>query len=39
MPLPTPRDSSESREDFISRCMGMDTMLTEYPEEKQRHAV
>lgn len=38
MPLPTPK-TDESQEDFMSRCMGNDTMLDEYPDKKQRYAV
>lgn len=38
MPLPTP-NKNESQDKFIQRCMGNDTMLNEYPDEKQRSAV
>ena len=38
MPLPKP-DSGESHDDFISRCMGNDTMIADYPDEDQRYAV
>lgn len=38
MPLPTPH-SGESKDDFISRCMGDDVMRDEYPEQDQRAAV
>lgn len=38
MPIPTPRKGEEEN-DFISRCMGDDTMKDEYPDDKQRTAV
>ena len=38
MPLPTPK-KDEKENDFISRCMGDETMKAEYPEQKQRTAV
>ena len=38
MPLPKPR-SDESQDEFISRCMGNDTMLADFPEQDQRAAV
>ena len=38
MPLPTPNDG-ESRDAFLSRCMGDDTMQGEYPDDDQRYAV
>lgn len=38
MPIPTPNDG-ESRDDFISRCMGNDTMVDDYPDNDQRAAV
>jgi len=38
MPLPT-ANPSESESDFISRCMDNETMIKEYPAEKQRVAV
>ena len=37
MPIPTP-NSGESREDFISRCMG-DSVMTEEYESGQRYAI
>lgn len=37
MPLPKPR-SEESRDDFISRCMGGDA-IKEFKDQKQRVAV
>ncbi len=38
MPIPSP-SNGESRDKFISRCMGSSTMKSEYPNQKQRHAV
>jgi hypothetical protein len=38
MPLINPK-KSEKQDDFVSRCMGDDTMNKEYPNEKQRAAV
>jgi len=38
MPIPKPK-SSESREQFFSRCMGDNTMTSEYPNKDQRLAV
>jgi hypothetical protein len=38
MPIPSPKKDEEQK-DFISRCMGNDTMNKEYPDEKQRAAV
>lgn len=38
MPLPKPR-SGESNNQFISRCMIDDTMLSEYPNRNQRYAI
>jgi len=38
MPLPKPREG-ESRDDFLDRCMGNATMVSEYEEEDQRYAV
>lgn len=38
MPMPKPR-KNEKKDDFISRCMGNDTMVKDYPEEDQRAAV
>ena len=38
MPIPTPKDK-EKRVDYIARCMGDDTMNSEYPETGQRFAV
>ena len=36
--MPTPTDN-ESRDDFISRCMGDEKMNNEFPDQKQRAAV
>ncbi len=38
MPLPTPRKGEASKE-FISRCMGNETMRKDFPEQAQRFAV
>lgn len=38
MPIPTPNDG-ESSSDFMQRCLSDDTMVSEYPDEKQRLAV
>lgn len=38
MPIPTPNDG-ESEDDFISRCMGNDAMVEDYPDNDQRAAV
>lgn len=38
MPMPTPTDG-EARDDFLSRCMGDETMREDFPEEEQRYAV
>ena len=36
--MPTPTDN-ESKNDFVSRCMGDDKMNNEFPDQKQRAAV
>lgn len=38
MPLPTPRDD-EKQDAFISRCMGSETAMKDFPEQEQRLAV
>ena len=38
MPLPKPNDG-ETQDEFMSRCMGNETMNSEYPEQDQRSAV
>jgi hypothetical protein len=38
MPIPAPKND-ESRNDFISRCIGDDKMVDEYPDNKQRVAI
>ncbi len=38
MPLPTPRPE-EQQSDFVSRCMGNDEMVREFPDPDQRQAV
>lgn len=37
-PIPTPNDG-EDKKKFISRCMGNDTMNSEYPDNDQRAAI
>ena len=38
MPLPKPKPT-ESRNQFLSRCMSNETSMTEYPDAQQRYAV
>ena len=38
MPIPKP-NKGEKEPDFISRCMGNNTMKKDYPDQKQRLAV
>lgn len=38
MPLPKPQ-KKESKDDFISRCMGDSLMNVEYPDRSQRYAI
>lgn len=38
MPLPSPK-GKEKENNFISRCMGDETMNKDYPDQKQRAAV
>jgi HK97 family phage prohead protease len=38
MPIPKPT-KDEKQDDFISRCMGDDVMVKDYPDEKQRAAI
>lgn len=38
MPLPKP-NSGESEDEFVSRCMGNDTMVSDFPDQGQRAAV
>lgn len=38
MPIPTP-EKDEKEDDYISRCMGDEVMLKDYPDQKQRAAV
>ena len=38
MPIPKPT-GGEKQSDFISRCMGNDIMVSEYPDQKQRAAI
>lgn len=38
MPIPSPK-KQEKQPTFVSRCMGDETMLKEYPDQKQRAAI
>ena len=38
MPIPKPR-KGETESGFMERCMGIDTMRSEYPQRDQRVAV
>lgn len=38
MPIPKP-EPQENMAGFLSRCMADDTMLAEYPNERQRIAI
>lgn len=38
MPLPKP-NNGETKDEFIERCMGNETMVEDYPENDQRYAV
>ena len=38
MPLPKPR-SGETQKEFIKRCMGESTTISEFPQTDQRFAV
>jgi hypothetical protein len=38
MPIPKPNDG-ELQDEFMQRCMSNDTMVSEYPDEKQRIAI
>lgn len=38
MPLPT-RRKNERKKDFLSRCMGNETMVKDFDDIKQRYAV
>jgi hypothetical protein len=38
MPIPSKR-KNEKKSDFLSRCMGDETMNKEFPDQKQRYAV
>jgi len=38
MPMPKPK-KNEEKEDFLSRCMGDDAMVEDYPDNKQRYAI
>lgn len=42
MPIPTPTKTEKEKNDkqgFISRCMGDETMVKDYKEQKQRAAI
>lgn len=39
MPIPAPHRKTESKQDFISRCMGDKVMNDDYDDQKQRAAV
>ena len=38
MPVPSPK-KNEKTEEFISRCMGDDTMVKDFEDNKQRYAI
>lgn len=38
MPIPTPR-KKETEQEFVSRCMGDDVMVHEYPDLPQRAVI
>jgi hypothetical protein len=38
MPIPTPKKNQEE-DQFIASCMSSETMLKEYPNQKQRAAI
>ena len=38
MPIPK-KGNSETTNEFLSRCMGDDKMISEYPDQKQRYAI
>ncbi|WP_207644450.1 HK97 family phage prohead protease [Thermoclostridium stercorarium] len=38
MPIPKPKDG-ETQDEFMKRCMSDETMIGEFPDEKQRYAV
>ena len=38
MPMPMPR-RNEKEDEYISRCMGNDTMVTDFPNSNQRAGV
>ena len=38
MPIPRP-SGKQTKEDFMSACMGSEVMNTEFPDQKQRAAV
>lgn len=38
MPIPKP-EKNETQQGFVSRCMGNDTMVKDYPNQSQRSAI
>ena len=38
MPIPKPKEDEKTK-DFIARCMGNETMVTDYKDSGQRYAV
>ena len=38
MPIPNKR-AGESKDEYLTRCMGNSTMVSEYPDSSQRYAV
>ena len=38
MPIPKP-SPGEPGDDFLARCMGDETMVSEYPDQDQRYAI
>jgi hypothetical protein len=38
MPIPNPK-GNETRKEYVDRCMVVDNMLKEYPDDKKRYAV
>lgn len=39
MPIPTPNKKTETKSEFVSRCMGDSTMNKEFPDQSQRAAI
>ena len=38
MPIPSKR-TGESRDEYLTRCMGNSTMVSEYPDASMRYAI